>query len=120
MWRWCCSPNTGTAIPAFDTSASVPASRKTTYFALVGVERADPPIAESLRVGARVHRDDVMGLVREAQRTGLVPDGDQAVLAVGVLGAVSSFSNAWRGGHIDMSADELAEFVGDRVARDLG
>jgi hypothetical protein len=36
-----------------------------------------------------------------------------------VLGAVSSFSNAWRNGRIELSADELAAFVGDWVIRAL-
>ena len=38
---------------------------------------------------------------------------------LGVLGAVSSYSNAWRSGRVDMSAQELAEFVGDWVVRAL-
>lgn len=91
-----------------------------TYFALVDVERADPAIAETLRTGSRVYLDDVTALVREAQRTGSIPDADPRLLALGVLGAVSSFGNAWRSGHIDLSADELATFVGDWVVRALG
>jgi hypothetical protein len=38
-------------------------------------------------------------------------------VALGVLGSVSSFSNAWRNGRIDLPADDLARFVGDWVVR---
>ena len=91
-----------------------------TYFSLVDVERADPAIADALRAGSEVYLDDVTALIREAQATGQVLDADPELLALGVLGAVSSFSNAWRSGRIDQSADELAEFVADWVSRALG
>jgi AcrR family transcriptional regulator len=91
-----------------------------TYFALVDVERSDPAIADALRSGSRVYLEDVTTLVREAQAAGLIPDADPGLLALGVLGAVSSYSNAWRAGRIDLSAAELAEFVGDWVVRALG
>ena len=64
-------------------------------------------------------RRELSMTVREAQAGGLVPDTDPRALAIGVLGAVSSFSNAWRGGNIEMSTDELAEFVADWVERAL-
>ena len=90
-----------------------------TYFSLVEVERADPAIADALRAGSGVYLDDVTALIREAQATGHVMDADPELLALGVLGAVSSFSNAWRSGRIDQSADELAGFVADWVTRAL-
>jgi hypothetical protein len=89
------------------------------YFALVDVERADPEIAETLRDGSNVYLSDVTALVREAQRDGSVPDCDPELLALGVLGAVSSYSHAWRAGRIDLAPDELAEFVADWVVRAL-
>lgn len=89
------------------------------YFALVDVERADPKIADALRSGSGVYLDDVVALIIEAQQTGEIPDADPRLLAIGVLGAVSSFSNAWRSGNIDLGTDELAEFVGDWVMRAL-
>jgi hypothetical protein len=58
-------------------------------------------------------------LVREAQREGLVPDGDPRLYAVGVLGVVSSFSHALRNGSLDVGVDELAAFVGGWVMRAL-
>jgi AcrR family transcriptional regulator len=91
-----------------------------TYFALVDVERSDKTIDEALRAGSEVYLDDVTALISTAQRAGQVPDRDPRLLALGVLGAVSSFSNAWRSGHIEMSAPDLAEFVADWVVRALG
>jgi len=90
-----------------------------TYFALVEVERSDPNIAESLRAGSHVYLDDVEALIRAAQEAGLVPDTDSRLLALGVAGTVSSYSNAWRSGHIDLPADELADFVAGWVTRAL-
>jgi AcrR family transcriptional regulator len=90
-----------------------------TYFALVEVERADPAIADALRAGSGVYFDDVLALVEEAQREGTIPDADPSLLTVGVLGAVSSFSNAWRSGKIDLPTDDLADFVAEWVTRAL-
>lgn len=90
-----------------------------TYFALVDVERAEPGIGDALRSSGEVYLDDVITLIREAQIAGQIPDTDPKLLALGVLGAVSSFSNAWRGGRIDLTADELAQFVSDWVVRAL-
>jgi AcrR family transcriptional regulator len=89
------------------------------YFALVDVERTDPEIADALRTGSDVYLDDVVALVEEAQHGGEIPDADARLLAIGVLGAVSSFSNAWRSGNIELDTDELATFVGDWVSRAL-
>lgn len=94
-------------------------SEHASYFALVDVERTDPAIADALRSGSDVYLRDVRALVEEAQRDGTIPDADPGLLALGVLGAVSSFSNAWRRGTIDLATDDLAEFVGDWVAKAL-
>lgn len=88
-----------------------------TFFDLVDIERTDSTIAEVLRTGSTVYLDDVVALVRTAQSDGLAIDTDPHLLALGVLGAVSSFSNSWRSGHLDVSADELATHVGDWVIR---
>jgi AcrR family transcriptional regulator len=90
------------------------------YFALIEVERADPEVAEALRGGSRVYLDDVIALVREAQAAGEVADDDPHLVALGVLGAVSSYTNALRAGQVDLSPDELATFVGRWVAQALG
>ena len=89
------------------------------YFALVDVERADPTIADTLRAGSQVYLDDVLVLIREAQRHGDVIDADPTMLAYGVLGAVSSYSNAWRAGRLECTPEELAEFVAEWVVRAL-
>lgn len=91
-----------------------------TYFALVDIERADPTIGDAVRSGSEVYLDDVIALIREAQAAGSIPDADTHLSALGVVGTVSSFSNAWRSGRIDMPADELAVFVADWVRRALG
>lgn len=89
------------------------------YFALLEVERADPEVADALRGGGQVYLDDVVALVDEGQSTGEIPDADARLLALGVLGAVSSYTNALRTGHVDLSPDELAPFVGRWVAQAL-
>lgn len=89
------------------------------YFAFVDVERTDPVIADALRSGSSVYLDDVRALVEEAQRDGAIPDADPRLLALGVLGAVSSFSNAWRSGNVDLDTESLATFVGDWITRAL-
>ena len=88
-----------------------------TFFDLVDVERADREVADVLRHGAGVYLDDVVAVVEEAQRAELAVGGEPRLLALGVLGAVSSFSNSWRSGHIEATSEELAEFVGDWVVR---
>ena len=88
------------------------------YFALLDVERADEAMAPLLREGSDVYAGDVVRLVREAQASGLVGDGDPRLYATGVLGAVSSFSHALRTA-LDVEVNELARFVGDWVVRAL-
>ena len=53
------------------------------------------------------------------QREGTIRDGDPGLLALGVLGAVSSFTHAWRNGRTEVDANELAEAVGVWVTRAL-
>ena len=89
------------------------------YFALLDVERTDDAMADVMKEGSDVYAGDVRRLVAEAQAQGLVPDADPVFYAVGVMGAVSSFSHAHRMGRVSMSIDELAHFVGDWVTRAL-
>lgn len=91
------------------------------YFSLLDVERADPVHAALLREGGEVYLRDVLVLVREAQRTGgVAADAPATAIAHGVVGAVSSFTHAWRDGRIEMDADDLATFVGAWVERAVG
>lgn len=89
------------------------------YFALLDVERTDHAVADVMKEGSDVYALDVRRLVQEAQAQGLVPDSDPAFYAVGVMGAVSSFSNAHRMQRLSMPIDDLAQLVGDWVTRAL-
>lgn len=89
------------------------------YFALLDVERSDESVAGVLRQGSDVYAADIVRLLVEAQRLGLVDDTDPHVLAIGVMGAVSSFSNARRNGRIDVDDETLALLVGEWVTRAL-
>jgi AcrR family transcriptional regulator len=89
------------------------------YFALIDVERSAPEVAAVLEDGSDVYANDVVRLVKAAQARGLVPDSDPDVVAVGVLGAVSSYSQALRNGRLDLPVDQLAEAVGVWVRRAL-
>jgi AcrR family transcriptional regulator len=83
------------------------------YFALLDVERTEPEVADVLAEGSAVYLDDVRRLVVEGQRTGVIADAPAELVAVGVVGAVSSFSNAFRTGRFgeDVTADDVAVFV---------
>lgn len=91
------------------------------YFALLDVERTDPDVAAVLDEGAGVYLDDVRRLVQEGQRAGDIADAPASLVAVGVLGAVSSFSNSYRNGRLgdDVTVDDLAAFVRRWVANAL-
>jgi len=89
------------------------------YFALVDVEKGDPALADVLSDGSGVYLADVRNLIGEAQGDGLLPDIDPQVLAIGVLGAVSSYCNAWRSGRLDITPAELATHVGVWVSNAL-
>lgn len=91
------------------------------YFDLLDVERADPTFADVFREGSTLYLDDVKRLVLLGKRVGTVTDGDPHLLALGVLGAVSSFSNSYRSGRIDsgVTVESLADFVGQWVRNAL-
>jgi hypothetical protein len=72
-----------------------------------------------MKEGSDVYAVDVRRLVEEAQAQGLVPDSDPAFYAIGIMGAVSSFSNAHRMQRLSMPIDDLAQLVGDWVTRAL-
>ena len=87
------------------------------YFALLDVERTDPAFADVFSEGSDVYLDDVRRLVESGQRDGSITDGDAHLLSIGVLGAVSSFSNSYRSGRLD--ADVTVESLA-RVRRPMG
>jgi AcrR family transcriptional regulator len=94
-------------------------SANQSYFAFLDLERADPAIASVLAEGSDVYERDIERLIVEAQRLGLIADGDPRFYAVGVLGAVSSFGHAARHGRLTMSAADLAHLVGEWVTQAL-
>ncbi len=91
------------------------------YFALLDVERSDPEVADVLTEGAGVYLDDVRRLVEDGQRAGTIADAPSDLIAVGVLGTVSSFSNSYRNGRLGttITVDELAAFVRQWVVNAL-
>ncbi len=91
------------------------------YFALVDLERTDPELADVLTEGSDVYLRDVRLLVEQGQRDGSIIDTDATVLAMGVLGAVSSFSSAFRSGRLPdaTTVDDLADVVARWVTRAL-
>jgi len=91
------------------------------YFALLEVERNDPEFADVFSEGSGVYLDDVRRLVVKGQADGTITDGDPHLLSIGVLGAVSSFSNSYRSGSLDptLTVDDLAQFAGQWVTNAL-
>jgi AcrR family transcriptional regulator len=91
------------------------------YFALLEVERTDPEFADVFSEGSGVYLDDVRRLIVSGQRDGTITDGDPHLLSIGVLGAVSSFSNSYRSGTLDpdVTVESLAEFVAQWVTNAL-
>lgn len=85
------------------------------YFSFVEVERSEAETGSILAEGSDVYLRDVLALVVEAQRDGHVPDTEPGLVALGVVGAVSSFTNAWRNDRVMVGVDEFAAFVGDWV-----
>lgn len=83
------------------------------YFELIDVERTDPEMSEVLADGAGVYLDDVRRLVEMGQRDGVIADAPSDLVAIGVLGTVSSFSNSFRNGRFadHVTADDVATFV---------
>jgi AcrR family transcriptional regulator len=89
------------------------------YFSFVQMERSDPGLATAVSGGRDVYLSDVIDLIEQAQQRGQVGHGDPALMAHGVVGAVWSFTEAWRQGHLAADPADLAEFVGDWVLRAL-
>lgn len=91
------------------------------FFDVVETRRSDETVTPVLVESAEVYIADIERLIRGAQADGMIPeDTDPHLAAVGVLGAVSSFSQALRSRRVDRDISELAEFVGTWVVRALG
>ena len=113
------APSTGSSA---GTEASVRfMAANAAYFALLEVERTDPEFADVFSEGSGVYLADVRRLVVSGQSDGTITDGDAHLLSIGVLGAVSSFSNSYRSGSLDpdVTVESLAHFVGQWVRHAL-
>jgi AcrR family transcriptional regulator len=83
------------------------------YFAFLDLQRAAPETAGVFEEGNDIYVSDITRLIVEAQHDGLIPDADAQFLAIGVVGAVSSFAHAARHGRLHLSDAALADMVGD-------
>jgi hypothetical protein len=82
------------------------------------VEHRAEGMSEVLQEGTDQHAADTARRIEAAQRSGLLPeDQDAMLLALGVVGAVGHFTHWHRSGRIVLDVDELAAFVGTWVIR---
>ena len=88
-------------------------------YALLQVDGPDQRIDEMLREGTQVHATDTAILIERGIAAGLVRDDDPMLLAYGVIGSVTWFCRFHRTGRIDLTPDELADFVGRYVMRSV-
>jgi len=88
------------------------------FFSLLEVEGRN--VADTLRRGTEQHLQDVRALIVAGQEDGTVTKDDDAdLLALAVVGAVGQFSHFHRTGRVDLSLDELANYVARLVVRIL-
>jgi AcrR family transcriptional regulator len=88
------------------------------FFSLLEVEGRS--VADALRQGTEQHIGDVKRLIEVGQADGTVTKDDDAdLLALAVIGAVGQFSHFHRTGRVDMTLDDLANYVARLVVRIL-
>lgn len=88
------------------------------FFSLLEIEGRS--VARELRRGTEQHLRDVKALIVAGQDDGTVTKEDDAeLMALAVVGAVGQFSHFHRTGRVDMSLDELADYVARLVTRIL-
>ncbi|HEY8544664.1 MAG TPA: helix-turn-helix domain-containing protein [Acidimicrobiales bacterium] len=93
-------------------------SEHASFFSLLEVEGRN--VADALRRGTEQHLQDVKALIVAGQEDGSVTTDDDAdLLALAVVGAVGQFSHFHRTGRVDLSLDELANYVARLVVRIL-
>jgi AcrR family transcriptional regulator len=88
------------------------------FFSLLEVESA-AVTAETRRAGTDQHIGDVRSLIRRGQADGTIVDEDPELLALGVVGAVGTYSHYHRTRRSAVPIDELAAFVAASVVRML-
>ncbi|HYZ99254.1 MAG TPA: TetR/AcrR family transcriptional regulator [Acidimicrobiales bacterium] len=89
------------------------------YFSLLQVEgRMVSDVSDVLRQGAEQHLRDVTAVIVAGQRDGTISDEDPADLqALAVVATVGQFSHFHRTERVDLSLDELCDYVARLVAR---
>jgi AcrR family transcriptional regulator len=88
-------------------------------YSLTDLESLGPDLTSLLRAGSDVHARDTAQHIAAGIEQGLIRDDDPLMLAWGVVGIVSSFSQLHRTGRLESSLDELAPFTGRFVVRSL-
>src|SRR5688500_5928768 len=74
-------------------------------YSIVDLDNLDKRMAKLLRNGSDVHAHDTARHIREGIEAGIIRDEDPLMLAWGVVGWVSSFSNLHRSGRLDRPLD---------------
>lgn len=93
----------------------------TEFFTVLRMERREPTVSALLREAADADAAGVERLLEECQRAGSVPATEPpALLAQGVVGAVTAFCHAHRTGRLGMDVDEVARAAGRWVVRAVG
>ena len=88
-------------------------------YSMTDLESLGPKLTSLLRAGGDVHARDTAQHIEAGIAQGIIRDDDPLMLAWGVVGTVSSFSQLHRTGRIERELDELASFAGRFVVRSL-
>ena len=88
-------------------------------YSMTDLESLGPKLTGLLRAGGDVHARDTAQHIEAGIAQGMIRDDDPLMLAWGVVGTVSSFSQLHRTGRIERDLDELAAFAGRFVVRSL-
>lgn len=88
-------------------------------YSMTDPESLGPKLTGLLRAGGDVHARDTAAHIHAGIVQGMIRDDDPLMLAWGVVGTVSSFSQLHRTGRIDRDLEELAAFAGRFVVRSL-
>lgn len=85
------------------------------YFAFVQDDTGHPDLTTTSGSGHDVYLTDVVQLVEAACAVDATVTADPVLTALGVVGAVRTYTEAWRTGRLEVTPEHLAAFVGDWV-----
>jgi AcrR family transcriptional regulator len=88
-------------------------------YSLLDIDSLDPRLTQVLRSGGAIHARDTARHIRQGIDEGLIRDDDPLMLAWGVVGTVSSFSQLQHTGRIEAPLIEVARFAGRFVVGSL-